>query len=485
MNTIPTSLSAQASFISAASKGTDYYSILTNMLITTILFSLANNFTLNINLPSLKYKLKEILQSIGLMKKEYQIKLVSKSFSTYGRVMNDISSEKLSVLYYLQKNLEKFKNLYKLKQNIYSKEEKIHDEFINVNKCYYNIAQSKSIQIYREGEFYISCINREYKEGVEKDERKNTTINEITLLSNKSLGFIKQFIEKCQKEREADLKRDKKRYIFTYVGQDLDKNLMYEKEEFVPYAKFSGLVGDKIKEIEGDFDFFQSEKGKTWYEKRNLPYQITHLYHGEPGAGKSIVASAIAKKYNLHIIKIKLSTIKNNNEFIRVFKNTDVCRKNLEYKDVLYLFDEIDTELEKILDRSKKRAVNINEPKSENMKVKNFIRDDLTIGTILEEMNGINQMYGRKMIFITNNFNFLESIHSGALIRPGRVDRIYKFGKCSKKDTIKLLENFYSVNLEKKQTKDIKNGAMTAAELVNICKKQKTVGNALKVLTKL
>ena len=36
----------------------------------------------------------------------------------------------------------------------------------------------------------------------------------------------------------------------TYLGEDDDKRPSYEKELFVPYANFSGLVGDNIKKIE-------------------------------------------------------------------------------------------------------------------------------------------------------------------------------------------------------------------------------------------
>ena len=486
MHNTLSSLTAQASFITAANKGTDYYSILTNMLLTTILFSIANSLNLNINLTSVKYKLKDLLQTFGLIKKDYQIKLVSRSFSTYGRIVNDITTEKLSVLYYLQKNLNSFRSLYKLKQNVFTKDEAVHGEVLAVNKSYYNIAQSKGIEIYRKDNFFINCLNREYKENSEKDQRKSCTVNEITLISNKSLDFIKNFIEDCEKEREHDLKKDKKRYIFTYLGQDYDNNLMYEQEEFSPYAKFNGLVGDKVKEIERDFDFFQSEKGKSWYKKRNLPYQITHLYYGEPGAGKSIVASAVAEKYNLHIIKIKLSTIKDNNEFIRVFKNTTINGKKLKFREVLYLFDEIDTELEKIIEREKVRKNVMPEKEGPKTLKKTSLKTKegkLTIGTILEELNGINQMYGRKMIFITNNFSFLKSIHGGALIRPGRVDRIFEFTKCTKKDAIHLLENFYERNLTEKEKKEIK-GNLTAAELVNICKKQKELEKVLVILKK-
>ena len=48
-------------------------------------------------------------------------------------------------------------------------------------------------------------------------------------------------------------------------------------------------------------------------------------------------------------MRIKLSLIKTSREFIKVFKNTKINNIQLDFKNILYLFDEMDTELEKLL----------------------------------------------------------------------------------------------------------------------------------------
>ena len=123
----------------------------------------------------------------------------------------------------------------------------------------------------------------------------------------------------------ANINDTQTRYIYTYSGEDDNNKLTYDKEVFHPYAK-SKVKGDN-REIKKQMDFF-SKEGMLRYSNRNLPYQLTHLYHGEPGTGKSIIASAIANEYNLHIIKIKLSSIKEDREFIRVFKNKEFWTKH-------------------------------------------------------------------------------------------------------------------------------------------------------------
>ena len=125
---------------------------------------------------------------------------------------------------------------------------------------------------------------------------------------------------------------------------------------------------------------------------------------------------------------------------------------------MLYLFDEIDTETNKVLlDREIKSPNNspvINRKDANSVlldtfnyisdnpdkKITNSIResignskklgnDKLSLGTILEEISGINQMYGRKMVFISNYPDKLDK----ALLRPGRIDHMIKLRKMYKK----------------------------------------------------
>lgn len=200
--------------------------------------------------------------------------------------------------------------------------------------------------------------------------------------------------------------------------------------------------------------------------------------------------------------------IKDNREFIKVFKNTKICGRKIDFKDILFLFDEIDIELEKLLDNNKednkiiKKLKKKYKRKLRNKKMTSVSDDDsdssdsednmlscvnlknseeFTLGTILEEMNGINQMYGRIMILITNNYEKLINIHHGALIRPGRVDRIYEFKNCSINSIIELLTKFYQKNISNNQFKQLQqfDSKFTAAKLVNLCKISKTIDEVI------
>lgn len=494
------------------------YSIFISLLFSSLLVSIITQFTNKFYLPDIfGYKFLDIFEDYGCKKRKYTIKLSSRRFfNKFGRHSNDITEEKLSVLYKIQKIMDNCNDLFRLELD-YKSDYAMYDEEYITNS-YYTLDQSKSIEIYREGEHTIRAVSiddsvKESEEGKSKtSDIKMTKINELILTSYKSLDFIKRFIDDCVEERKNDLKAEKKRYIFTYLGEDDQKKLTYDQDLFIPYANFKGLVGENSKKVERDFDFFHSKEGKQWYKDRNLPYQITHLYHGIPGSGKSIVASAIAKKYNLHIIRIKLSLIKSSREFIKVFKNTKINNIHLEFKDVLYLFDEMDTELEKIVNNGNKTSIEYvekylkrlkkNKKKNEDNNaemsddsdsndtvcpnfsvINNSTTSDLTVGTILEEMSGINQMFGRKMIIITNNFNKLKNIHKGALVRPGRVDRILHFKKCSPDECKELIKNFFhNCKFTNEQTELLENNIYTAAKISSICKISRNIDECVNKL---
>ena len=89
------------------------------------------------------------------------------------------------------------------------------------------------------------------------------------------------------------------------------------------------------------------------------------------------------------------------------------------------------------------------------------------------------------MIFITNNYEKLVQIHQGALIRPGRVDRIIEFTPCSRKDACELLQKFFPESpIERSTRENIQDGQWSAAYITNTAKISKSVEQAVTLLNK-
>ena len=292
----------------------------------------------------LSFNIKSFTDRIGLTTPLSEILLESMTcLSNYGPESITITQQKLSVLHFLKKNMSKYKDLFKLKEKADPRYEYCEETGNDIcrNNRFYEINQSKPIYIYKKGTYFlrIRCEDDVYDRDQRRDSpnQKRDRVSKMLIQSNNGLQPIYDFIETCAKEYAEDKKKDKSRYMFTYLGLNAQKKPIYEQHVFNPYASFDGLVGDTPREIRKEFHFFSSKEGEEWFKQRNLPYQLTHCYYGSPGTGKSILACAVAKEHNLHVVRIRLSDIKDNQEFVKVLRNTEYNENKLEYKDILYL----------------------------------------------------------------------------------------------------------------------------------------------------
>jgi SpoVK/Ycf46/Vps4 family AAA+-type ATPase len=455
--------------------------LLFTMMISTALITMIQQLINSIYLPDIWKTLVIFLEQYRFKSTHHEIILSSTSLQgRFGSQSKSITPDKLAVLYYIQKHMAEFPNLYKLSQD-YISSGYLGEAGYSYTQ-FYKMAQHTPIIIQYDNSKYIKIrsIDTNKTKGRE-DNVTMTKTNELILSSNDSLLRIDTFIKDCVLEKEQDDMDDTTQYIYHYLGEDTKTHeLLYNKEIFVPYADFSGLIGDNIRNIEDGVDFFKSDIGRQWYKDRNIPYQLTHLYHGLPGTGKSIIASAIASKFKLDIIKIKLSGIKTEREFCKVFKNINICGRKYDYTQLLYLFDEVDIELEKLHNLNKQplglmTSLSKDSPSTSDTYV--LPPNNLTIGTLLEEFNGVTQMYGRLMILITNNFSKLNNIHNGALIRPGRVDRCVEFTPLCNRYIRSFIKLWYSVTdiyIDNWYPCD-KSYSITAAVLCNMCKQSESV----------
>ena len=490
------------------------YKMLLSVVVVSIITNVCNHMTEYI--PKMEHLFKKYchcrntnIQSVNLVSRKW--------FTGWGKYKNDITDEKLAILDYIHCHVSEFKEIHRVEQDYTNLYNSVSDTESFSN--YYNIKQEEPIIIYRKKKKFIRAIFDNFfdeqcndkKNMDDFSQKKKIIVNRLVLETNSNLQFIFDFIETTTQKWKNRLNNSTTRYIYTYLGEDADKNPTFDEEEFYPYSDFKGLVGTQIREIEKSLDFFISEVGKKWYQTRNLPYQLTLLLHGLPGTGKSCLASAIAKKYSLHVVRIKLSSIKTNTQFIKAFKNRNFRNRTLDYQDILYLFDEFDTENNEIVKERNAAPVpdllgiienmdlnDLQKSWKQGDKSKNFLKkyimekqmmgpyiglhetiDQLSLGTILEEMNGINQMYGRKMILITNYPEKLDS----ALLRPGRIDHNVKLGYCTPGEIIGLIKIFFpNSKINKKTVSSLVN--FTPADISNICKFSKNVDEALEKINK-
>lgn len=132
-----------------------------------------------------------------------------------------------------------------------------------------------------------------------------------------------------------------------------------------------------------------------WYKSGGIPFRTGFCFYGPPGTGKTSLVKAIASHFSLDIYVLDLNS-QNDTNIRTLFTK-------LPHKCVV-LIEDIDT-----IDAMKSRLNKNHEKQPEN----------LTLGGLLNAIDGIVESYGRVLIMTTNHIENLDP----ALIRPGRCDR--------------------------------------------------------------
>ncbi|KAL2372714.1 hypothetical protein RJ035_001101 [Blastomyces gilchristii] len=162
-----------------------------------------------------------------------------------------------------------------------------------------------------------------------------------------------------------------------------------------------------------DIDDFLDERARGWYAKRGIPYQRGFLLYGPPGTGKSSFSLSVARRFELDIYVLNLSSIDDS----RLNKNASQAAVRPSQKS-----------------------------KSQG---------NVSLSALLNALDGVSSQEGRLLIMMTNHIEHLDD----ALIRPGRVDRKVLFQLADEKMSSRLFCTVFKESVEddskpKKKTDD-------------------------------
>lgn len=180
--------------------------------------------------------------------------------------------------------------------------------------------------------------------------------------------------------------------------------------------------------------------------------------------------------------------MENVNALIKIFNHDFLNQFKLPISKRLYVFEEIDCcdsffsrEIKDDKEEIKEK-VNINLSSEVIKALKEKEKEEynkITVGSLLEVLDGIIEPEDRMCIFTTNHIEKIDK----AFLRPGRIDVIMEFKKLRKVDIQNLFKIWFNKPIPEKDLCKIKDYTVSQAEFGKIC--FDNLQNPNKVISKL
>jgi mitochondrial chaperone BCS1 len=178
------------------------------------------------------------------------------------------------------------------------------------------------------------------------------------------------------------------------------------------------LDGTQSEDIMADIRQFLHSK--EFFGKHGIPYRRGYLLYGPPGCGKSSFVISVAGELGLNICILSLSSNKKLSD-----DNLASILNSAPNRSIL-LLEDIDCSFGQIRKKEKKSSEDSD--------------SSLTFGGLLNALDGACAQEGRIVFMTTNHAARLDP----ALIRPGRVDKMFRFGNATSLMMQKFFMSFFA-----------------------------------------
>ncbi len=330
----------------------------------------------------------------------------------------------------------------------------------------------------------IFCLVNTFSNNIESGDKKTNLSKEeyqIEIWSeHMNCQELLEYIEKItdEYEREQREKSNRKKYIFTFDGRDPEVGLKWQVTEFMNKRTLDHVFFEEKAEVVHFLEKFMKER--ELYEKIGKPYQLGILLEGEPGCGKTSFIVALANYFNRSIKDCQFNRMKTIDDLESCIHCIGYDNKDMSIDKVIMVAEDFDCMtnvaksrklIEKEGEESIMKAQKKNDEFQKNMasfqseEAKAILcaiasqddmttpivslpkpdpskSRDITLSSVLNIMDGINNQPGRIIIFTTNHPETLDD----AFLRPGRIDLRIKFGRPSRKVMYQIIQNWYKAH---------------------------------------
>jgi len=409
----------------------------------------------------------------------------------------------IHVLDYMQKHVYKIENTYNIKYC-----EVIDVETNTLVKTFIPADEMISFELYPDIYIELSSDKNISKKD-KSDFLEFSNISFYIKTYEHDISYIHSFIKMCEDKFENSINEQlsKQKYIFKYNSKKSIggcEERQYDDGGDYRGTRYTGIKCDEYPLVTNKhlirncfftqrdalikrIDFFINNE--EWYNERGIPYQLTLVFEGPAGCGKTSTVKGIATYTNRHIVDVDLNGIKDVCELENIFNGTHINGKYIPSNKRIFMIDEIDKFFELLDDREQKEKMRQATAKestnssivivkegsgggggvngsTENKFGSSFAStaaaisgcankmamNDLTKGQILSIMDGIIEAKGRFIICTANDTSKIDSTFK----RPGRMDEFIHFTKCDALMINQLMDLFYDgiVNEERVRLKE-------------------------------
>jgi hypothetical protein len=257
-------------------------------------------------------------------------------------------------------------------------------------------------------------------------------------------------------------------------SRDSTPSVSFMVHEFFTTSSFDNFFSEEAASVRMELDVFL--KDKTMYERIGRPWNYSILNTGAPGVGKTKLVKAIAAFTGRTLIVLNLQHITSPLLLHQVFHSSILSGIHIPHDKRLYYIPEVDTQLLEVAKKREKKADPVLVPAAGEKQKEPELKPSITLGDILNVLDGIPERTGHILVLDTNRLEELDP----ALIRPGRIDRLIEWKKSSAACSRQMLEHFYGEKIP--SSVKLPNQKYTPAELQSIFYQSSTWKEAVRQL---